>query len=609
MRSLWERWTLNSQPVPEEVPSPLRAWLEANSALPAWADRERMGRASQLFVTHAPAICLVLGTASLVELYACAKGVEVLAFTGRLWRNPYRRIGQTVQFLLDVMEPDGFAPSGRGIRSIQKVRLMHAGIRNLIGASGEWDEAALGHPINQEELLGTLMTFSYTVCANLKRFDIALSPTEEEDFLYFWRVVGEMLGVQPALIPTSMAEAEATAKLIFGRQQAPSEAGAAMTQALLQMYTAHDPTHLFARMIPGVIRYTVGDQVADWLGVPASRWEELLLEATGGLPLKSLSLLGNRIGMWLLTRGTLLMEGGELTAFAIPTALRPMLAGAQAAADVALPEAHAQRLPLAPPRTIDDVLHRLDEIIAWAYQERSPVGYFAALYKGTTQQIKAMIAAGGFADAHRMERLDVTFASRYLAAYEAYRNGGQTTAAWAVAFEAAASPKVSILQHLLLGMNAHINLDLGVATAQICPGPSILGIREDFIKVNHVMAAKTSATDQMMAKLSPISRVIERLAGKQEDEFVLFDVTMARLSAWSVAEELALAKPSAYRMSLQARDQAVAAIGQRIWQPPGLLRPAARLMQLTEVHDVRRVIGVLLGSAPAQDSGAQAKAG
>ncbi len=260
-------------------------------------------------------------------------------------------------------------------------------------------------------------------------------------------------------------------------------------------------------------------------------------------------------------------------------------------------------------RTIDDVLHRLDGIIETCYNQRSAIGYFPALYKGTTMQIKQLIEQGGFEDCERLERLDVVFAARFVDAYDTFRAGGTPTESWAVAFQAAESGRPSILQNLLMGMNAHIGLDLGVATAQVCPGASILGIRNDFIKVNEVMSQNTSAMDETMAKLSPVSRFIEKRAGKQEYEFVYFDVVLARLSAWSLAEDLALCSSAQFATKVQQRDRAVAALGRKIQQPPALLGLAARFTRLTEQHDVRLVIDTLLATTPSSQQGAQPKAG
>jgi hypothetical protein len=60
-------------------------------------------------------------------------------YTHRLINHPFRRIVETAQFVLDVMAPDGLGHSGRGVRSAQKVRLMHAAIRHLILAAEGMD--------------------------------------------------------------------------------------------------------------------------------------------------------------------------------------------------------------------------------------------------------------------------------------------------------------------------------------------------------------------------------------------------------------------------------------------------------------------------------------
>jgi len=116
--------------------------------------------------------------------------------------------------------------------------------------------------------------------------------------------------------------------------------------------------------------------------------------------------------------------------------------------------------------TIDDIIEGLEKIIDWAYQKNSRLGYFPALYMQVTRKVKEGIEASFFDDGPRMERLDVEFADRYLDAFYAYRDGRPLTKSWQVTFEAAENKNLLILQHLLLGMNAHINLDLGIATAK-----------------------------------------------------------------------------------------------------------------------------------------------
>ena len=68
-----------------------------------------------------------------------------------------------------------------------------------------------------------------------------------------------------------------------------------------------------------------------------------------------------------------------------------------------------------------------------------------------------------------MEKLDVIFANRYIKAYYQYQTQQPASKTWEAAFVEADNYWIIVLQHLLLGMNAHINLDLGIAAAQISP--------------------------------------------------------------------------------------------------------------------------------------------
>src|SRR5690606_9901383 len=114
-------------------------------------------------------------------------------------------------------------------------------------------------------------------------------------------------------------------------------------------------------------------------------------------------------------------------------------------------------------------------------------GYFAVLYRRVTARVDDGIRQGRFEDGARMERLDVVFANRYLDALARYRAGEATTRSWAVAFRAAETWNPLVLQHLLLGMNAHINLDLGIAAAETAPGAALPGLERDFHEITTLL--------------------------------------------------------------------------------------------------------------------------
>ena len=122
----------NDQPVPAELPPSMARWLEETGELPEWADRERLDHGCSVVVEHGPQVCVALATASLVYCYAGYPGVKVLTFSHRLDQDAYRRVGETAQFVLAVMPPGSLDAGGRGIRKIQKVRLLHAAIRHLV---------------------------------------------------------------------------------------------------------------------------------------------------------------------------------------------------------------------------------------------------------------------------------------------------------------------------------------------------------------------------------------------------------------------------------------------------------------------------------------------
>ena len=319
----------NDQPVPGELPDEIETWLRDTQALPAIADDERLARAERLFAEHGLQMSFILATASLVWCYAGAKGARVLTYSYRMAQDPYRRAAETAQFALDVLSPGGLSPAGRGIRAIQKVRLMHAAIRHLIRATGTWPEDLLGVPICQEDLLGTQISFSYSVITGLQQLGAELSRADIDAYLHLWRVVGEMLGIRPDVIPTVAADARRLRDLIERRQFSRSPEGVVLTRALLEMHDRLMPGELFDGLTPALIRMLVGNQIADWMEVPRSRWDHVVrhyrtlgrylefIDREGG----TLGDLVDQVALGLLNRASISATGYRRAGFEIPTEL------------------------------------------------------------------------------------------------------------------------------------------------------------------------------------------------------------------------------------------------------------------------------------------------
>ncbi|MDQ3803262.1 MAG: DUF5995 family protein [Acidobacteriota bacterium] len=245
-------------------------------------------------------------------------------------------------------------------------------------------------------------------------------------------------------------------------------------------------------------------------------------------------------------------------------------------------------------RTIDEVVARLDEQVARSRREQDRLGYFAALYRGVTARVREGIGAGRFEDGGRMEHLDVTFANRYLDALERYRRGEPTSRCWVAAFAAARSPFPIVLQHLLLGINAHINLDLGVAAAEAAPGDRLGPMRKDFDAINDILCAMLDEVQDRLARVSAWMTVLDRAGCRTDEEVMNFSINKARAQAWAAAERLArLDGADDRRREIEALDLH-AALRARLIRHPGLTFSAANLVvRLSERGDVAQIINAL----------------
>jgi len=318
------------------LPVVVRDYLSQTSSAVA-VDPEQVARGEAMFGLWGPEMLLVLGFYALPADYAAKKGVQVLFRTGRLTAQPVRRVFETTQMVVDVMSPGGLAPTGDGVRSAQKVRLMHAAVRHLLthDANHPWDPA-LGTPINQEDLAGTLMSFSYLVLDGLSRLGVTLSDADRDAYFQAWMVIGRIMGVHEDLIPANLDEAMSLTKLIHQRQIAPSPQGVALAAALVEGYRGLMPELLKGTPV-SLIHFFLdrdpftGENIAAMLGLPPADWTACV----AGFLVDVDRFFGQRsIQAWLpdraisyvsrhLIEGMLLVErGGRRAPFTIPDTLK-----------------------------------------------------------------------------------------------------------------------------------------------------------------------------------------------------------------------------------------------------------------------------------------------
>ena len=249
-------------------------------------------------------------------------------------------------------------------------------------------------------------------------------------------------------------------------------------------------------------------------------------------------------------------------------------------------------------KSIGDVIQRLGRIVDQAAERDDPVGLFAALYRTVTERVAHGIEAGDFEDGLRMERLDVAFAGRYLDAFDAWEGGQPTTHSWATAMSHTREWRPIVLQHLLGGMNAHINLDLGIAAATIAPGESLASLRNDFMAINGVLASLVQGTKDALIEVWPPLRWIDRIGGSADDAIVNFSMSMARDGAWEFAEQLAALSMEEWPGVIEARDRIIGGeIADLIYRPGTWATGLLLLVRLGERGTTTRKIGYLAARA------------
>src|SRR5690349_21069268 len=217
------------------------------------------------------------------------------------------------------------------------------------------------------------------------------------------------------------------------------------------------------------------------------------------------------------------------------------------------------------PTTIDGVLARLNQLIDEAIRTGARIGYFAALYERVTSNVRrALIAGNVFDDGPRMERLDIVFANRFLDAWNRHVSGGTPSASWVIAFDALEDPTALVVQHLMLGMNAHINLDLGVAAATVAPtADALTSLQPDFNRINDILARLVRVVEDELCEICP---KLQPIADAVTIEDGLFNIGLdaARAVAWSLATELVATPPQDWASVIAARDALTAVAGRAI---------------------------------------------
>ncbi|WP_316737066.1 DUF5995 family protein [Pedobacter aquatilis] len=243
-------------------------------------------------------------------------------------------------------------------------------------------------------------------------------------------------------------------------------------------------------------------------------------------------------------------------------------------------------------KTIAEVISILDEIIAQSITSKSRIGYFACLYRKMTFAVQKGIQDNLFEDGARMELLDVIFANRYIDAYYCQASKKLTTNSWKTAFESS-NQQLTVIQHLLLGMNAHINLDLGIAAAETAKGTDIHQLRKDFDLINDIIGSLINIVQKDLEEICAPMRMLKYVDNKSKESVINFSIQTARSTAWLNAITLSTVLPNMYDAYVTTLDLKINQVAYNIINPNFSQSLLLRTVRIFEPNDIGVIINFL----------------
>ena len=202
---LFRHATSNDDQLPQGSPRALARSSPRAAALPPDIDTARTARGELVWIRTPSTAALVLLAKSLPEGYAAKSFGEMLSMSADLERHPYRRLLGVLQMVVNVASPGGFTAKGKTINTAQKMRLMHAAIRThvLRAHRAAVRRGALRAAVNHEDMLATVMGFSYVVIEGLAHPRRRPRARRGRGPLLSWRTFARMVGIHPEGHPDS----------------------------------------------------------------------------------------------------------------------------------------------------------------------------------------------------------------------------------------------------------------------------------------------------------------------------------------------------------------------------------------------------------------------
>ena len=265
-----------------QAPPELQAFFAEIEERPAWYHdvaldgRRVFHEYSDLFV---PAFFVVtlMNAASLVSKAFYATG-RVMTTGGGI-----RRIRQNTRHFVEIMLPGSLDRHGDGWKHSVRIRLIHAQVRRLIRASGEWDESVFGAPLSLAHMALSSANFSASMIRHAMRLGVPMDAAARESFMQTWRYASLLIGSPEALLFEGDEErTHELSRISSVCEPLPEKEAAAIADALVRALpivagkrTPRERRAMIA-YASRVSRALLGAELSNRMGLPRYRTEGVL---------------------------------------------------------------------------------------------------------------------------------------------------------------------------------------------------------------------------------------------------------------------------------------------------------------------------------------------
>lgn len=211
----------------KRLPSKIQNLIDDTKKRSCIIDKTVLNSGQRLFARHATDILFALFHAALPECYAASRGSKVLVQNKNMVNNPRKRLFETSTFVKNVMDKNNFDNNNNGVFSCLELRFIHSLIRRNI------NEIDLGEiPINQEDMLGTIIAFSEVCLNGLENLGMNFDEKEADSFIMSWTYMGHMIGINKEILPQNRSDSQRLRKFISDRNHEFSNDGITLMQEL-----------------------------------------------------------------------------------------------------------------------------------------------------------------------------------------------------------------------------------------------------------------------------------------------------------------------------------------------------------------------------------------